>query len=96
MGGPAGGAAGIGRATVDFFEYLNFVLQFCPIIPDDKNARANFERIGIKPSKPFDPAAFSPEVRQAIVTGMAEGAKVIDTRPPPKPALRSCSAHASS
>jgi hypothetical protein len=65
-------------ASADFFGYLNFVLKFCPIAPGDEAARANFEKIGIKPGMPFDPATFSPEVRQAIAAGMAEGMKTID------------------
>jgi hypothetical protein len=67
-------------ASADFFGYLNFILQFCPIIPDDKTARANFEKIGITPGKPFEPAAFSPELRQAIAAGMADGLKTIDAK----------------
>jgi hypothetical protein len=62
----------------EFFAYLNFVLQFCPTVADDKTARANFEKIGIKPGRPFDLATFSPEVRQAVAAGMAEGMKAID------------------
>ena len=67
-------------ASADFFGYLNFVLQFCPLIPDDTTARANFEKIGIKPGKPFDPAAFSPEARQSIAAGMADGLKAINAK----------------
>jgi hypothetical protein len=64
----------------DFFTYLNFILQFCPTVPRDKAARASFEKIGITPGKQFDPAALSPEVRQAIAAGMAEGIKAIDAK----------------
>jgi hypothetical protein len=67
-------------ASADFFGYLNFILQFCPVFPDDRTARANFEKIGIKPGKPFDPAVFSPEVRQTIAAGMADGLKTIDAK----------------
>jgi hypothetical protein len=67
-------------ASADFFGYLNFILQFCPTVPGDKLARASFEKIGINPGKPFDPAAFSPGVRQAIAAGMAEGLKAIDAK----------------
>jgi hypothetical protein len=67
-------------ASADFFGYLNFVLQFCPTATGDEAARANFEKIGIKPGRPFDPATFSPEVRQAIAAGMAEGMKAINAK----------------
>ncbi len=66
--------------SADFFGYLNFILQFCPTVPADKIARASFEKIGIEPGKPFDPAAFSPEIRQAIAAGMAAGMKAIDAK----------------
>jgi hypothetical protein len=66
--------------SAEFFTYLNFVLQFCPTVPGDETARANFEKIGIAPGKRFDPAAFSPEVRLAVAAGMAEGIKTIDAK----------------
>ncbi len=66
--------------SADFFGYLNFILQFCPTVADDKTARSSFAKIGIEPGKPFDPAALSPEVRQAIAAGMAEGLKAIDAK----------------
>jgi len=65
-------------ASADFFGYLSFILQFCPTVPGDETARASFAKIGVEPGKPFDAAAFSPEVRQAIAAGMAEGLKAID------------------
>jgi hypothetical protein len=63
-----------------FFRYLNFILQFCPTVPGDQTARASFETIGIKPGAPFDPAALSPEMRQAIIAGMEEGMQAIDAK----------------
>jgi hypothetical protein len=66
--------------SADFFGYLSFILQFCPTVADDKTARASFAKIGIEPGKPFDPAALSPEVRQAIAAGMAEGLKAIGAK----------------
>jgi hypothetical protein len=35
------------------FGYLNFVLQFCPPVPEETALRARFADIGIAPGKPF-------------------------------------------
>lgn len=34
--------------------YLNFILQFCPVVPSEAKLRTDFEKIGIIPGKPFD------------------------------------------
>ena len=38
----------------NFFEYLDFVLQFAPATPEEKAIRAKLARIGIGPGKTFD------------------------------------------
>jgi hypothetical protein len=58
--------------TLAFFNYLNFLLQFCPTVPEDKTARARFAEIGVEPGKPFDPEILAPEMKKALETGMAE------------------------
>ena len=40
-----------------FYSILNFLLQFCPVNPSEKTLRADFEKIGIIPGKPFAPPA---------------------------------------
>ena len=40
-----------------FYSILDFLLQFCPVNPSETNLRANFEKIGIVPGKPFAPPA---------------------------------------
>lgn len=40
-----------------FYSILNFLLQFCPVNPAETQLRANFEKIGIIPGKPFTPPA---------------------------------------
>jgi len=37
-----------------FPKFLNFVLQFCPEVPEEKELRARLATIGIAPGKPFD------------------------------------------
>lgn len=36
------------------FEYMNFLLQFCPVDPSEVKLRESFEKIGIVPGKPFN------------------------------------------
>jgi hypothetical protein len=38
----------------DFASYLDFLLQFCPEVPEEKALRAKFASIGIGPGKKFD------------------------------------------
>lgn len=33
--------------------YLNFILQFCPVVPSESKLRTEFEKIGVIPGKPF-------------------------------------------
>ncbi|MEW6143999.1 MAG: DUF1254 domain-containing protein [Thermodesulfobacteriota bacterium] len=63
-----------------FYDYLSFLLQFCPTVPGDEAARAKFARIGIVPGKPFDTAGLSPEMKKALEAGMADGMKAIDEK----------------
>ena len=58
------------------FGYLNFLLQFCPVHPSEKELMARFAMLGIGAGKPFDMEKFSPEVQQAIEAGVAEVWKV--------------------
>jgi hypothetical protein len=63
--------------SLAFFNYLSFLLQFCPTIPEDIATREGFTKIGIEPGKTFSPDALSPEMREALETGIAEGQKEI-------------------
>jgi len=60
------------KTSLDFFNQLNFILQFCPTNPAEAELRERFARIGIEPGKPFDAGALSPEIRKAIEDGMAD------------------------
>jgi hypothetical protein len=68
------------KTSVEFFNVLNFVLQFCPTSPSEKDLRAKFAEIGIVPGKTFDVASLSPEAKKAFQEGMADGQKEIDAR----------------
>ena len=60
------------RTSLEFFNVLNFVLQFCPTHPSETELMARFAKIGIGAGKPFDADALSPEIRQAVEDGMAD------------------------
>ena len=68
------------KTSLDFFNVLSFVLQFCPTPASEKELRAKFAEIGIVPGKTFDLASLSPETKAAFQAGMADGQKVIDAR----------------
>ena len=57
----------------DFFEYLDFALQFAPAGPEEKAIRAKLARIGIGPGKTFNFKDLSPEQKAAVVEGMKAG-----------------------
>jgi hypothetical protein len=60
------------RTSPEFFNVLNFVLQFCPIHPSETEMMARFAKIGVGPGKAFDATKFSPEIQTAITQGMAD------------------------
>ena len=62
-----------------FPKILNFVLQFCPEVPEEKELRASFANIGIAPGKPFDLAKLSEEQKAEEALGVTEGYDAIDT-----------------
>jgi len=69
------------RASLDFFNELNFLLQFAqPPHPSEVALRRRFESIGIVPGKPFDSSGMSPDMQAALKEGMADGQKQIDAR----------------
>ena len=62
----------------NFFEYLNFALQFAPELPEEKEVRAKLARIGIGPGKTFEFKALSVEHKAAVLLGMKEGETKVD------------------
>jgi len=63
------------RTSLEFFNELNFVLQFCAVHPTEAALMAKFERIGVGPGKTIDAASLAPEIRQAMEDGMADAWK---------------------
>ena len=63
------------KTSPAFFNVLNFVLQFCPTHPSERDLMARFARIGVGAGKPFDAAALAPELIAAIEAGIADAWK---------------------
>jgi hypothetical protein len=68
------------RTSLQMFNLLSFVLQYAPVLPDEKDLRARFAKIGIGPGEQIDIAALSPELAEALKSGMADGQAEIDAR----------------
>jgi len=62
----------------NFFEYLDFALQFAPAGPEENEIRAKLARLGIGAGKKFDFTAVSPEQKAAVVAGMEDGEAKIE------------------
>ena len=56
-----------------FFDYLDFLLQFAPPMPEEKEIRAKLARIGVGAAKTFDFKSLSPAQKAAVVEGMTAG-----------------------
>jgi hypothetical protein len=57
----------------NFFEYLDFALQFAPPGPEEKETRAKLARIGIGAGKTFDFKDLSLEHKAEVGLGMKDG-----------------------
>ena len=64
--------AGQERTSLQFFNVLNFILQFCPTNPVENALMARFAKIGVGAGKTFDANSLSPEMQQALQDGMAD------------------------
>jgi hypothetical protein len=66
------------KTSLEFFNILNFMLQYCPTDPSEKELMARFAQIGVGGRKRFDFARLSPEWKQAFVDGMADAWKQLE------------------
>jgi len=64
--------------NTNFFEYLDFALQFAPAEANEAEIRAQLARIGIGPRKTFNFKDLSPEDKAEIVVGIKDGERKID------------------
>jgi hypothetical protein len=60
------------KTSPQFFNILNFVLQFCPTNPSETELMARFAKIGVGAGKTFDPSKLSPEMKTAIEQGIGD------------------------
>jgi hypothetical protein len=58
-----------------FFDYLNFLLQFCPVESSETGLRQRFATFGISAGLKFDFAGLSPELQSAVNGGLADVGK---------------------
>ena len=67
-------------AKENFFEFLDFVLQFAPAGPEEAAIRNNLARIGVGPGKTFNFKDLSLEHKLEIGLGMKAGVKKVEQR----------------
>lgn len=60
------------KNSLEFFNILNFVLQFCPTHPSEPALMERFAKIDVGAGMTLDPNALSSEVKTAIAQGMAD------------------------
>ena len=63
--------------SAGFFQYVNFLLQFCPVHPSEIHERADFAKLGIAPGKNFDIAYMNKDILDAVNAGMKDGREEI-------------------
>jgi hypothetical protein len=61
------------KTSPEFFNILNFVLQFCPTVPSETALIERFAKIGVGAGKTIDIS--KPEMKKAIEEGMADAQK---------------------
>jgi hypothetical protein len=66
------------RASLEFFNVLAWVLQYCPPFEDEIALRNRFaDTLGIKPGSKFDPSSLAAATQQSVRAGMVAGQKQI-------------------
>ncbi|MFN3891529.1 MAG: DUF1254 domain-containing protein [Beijerinckiaceae bacterium] len=65
-------------AKTNFFEFLDFKLQFAPALPEEAWIREQLARIGVGPGKTFNFRDLPLEEKAEILLGLEEGKKQVD------------------
>lgn len=63
---------------IDFINYLNFLLRFCPTVPSEKELMERFAKIGIGPGEAFHYSQYPPDIVAAMEAGIADAKAAID------------------
>lgn len=66
------------KTSLEFFNILNFVLEFTPTVPSEKALMARFAKIGVGGGKRINFESLSPEMKQAFADGIIDGWKALD------------------
>jgi hypothetical protein len=66
------------RTSAEFFNQLNFLLQFCPVHSSEQELRARFEQLGIAQGGDFHIKALAHNMLKAVHEGMADAWKAYD------------------
>jgi hypothetical protein len=62
-------------SPAEFFSYLNFILQFCPVDASETDLRKRFSTFGIGAGQTFNFAALSPQLQEAVSAAFADAGK---------------------
>ncbi len=65
-------------AKEEFFEFLDFALQFAPAQPNEAGIRAQLASIGVGPGKTFNFRDLPVEQKAEVLTGLLEGKRKVD------------------
>jgi hypothetical protein len=65
-------------AKTNFFEFLDFALQFAPAMPNEAWIREQLAKIGVGPGKTFNFSDLSLEDKAEVLLGLAEGKRKVD------------------
>jgi len=60
------------KTSLEFFNIMNFVLNYSPTVPSEAALRERFAKIGVGSGMKFGPAKLSPEMKIAIEQGRAD------------------------
>ena len=60
------------KTSQEFFNVLDFLLQFCPTHPSERELMARFAKLGLGAQGTFDANTLSPELRTAARQGMED------------------------
>jgi hypothetical protein len=60
------------KTSLEFFNILNFVMQFTPTVPSETELMARFAKINVGAGKTIDVGALSPEMKSALEQGVAD------------------------
>jgi hypothetical protein len=60
------------KSSLEFFNVMNFVMNFCPTVPSETALMERFAKIGVGAGKTIDFATLSPEIKNAFEAAIKE------------------------